>query len=101
MRWRANFFKDLVNSDGRASSSLQLSIEISRAKDNDRAAEVAKRRFERLCHVPIWSLYADRLELESKGQRILYRPTHDEIALTRIPGRDKEVRRNARRGLHC
>jgi hypothetical protein len=30
----------------------------------------------------------------------LYRPTHDETALTRIPGRDKEVRRSARRGLH-
>jgi hypothetical protein len=30
----------------------------------------------------------------------LYRPTHDEIASTRIPGRDKEVARNARRGLH-
>ena len=100
MRWRANFFKDLVNSEGRASSSLQRSIEISRAKNIDHAVEVAKRRYERICHVPIWSLYADRLELESKGQRILYRPTHDEIALTRIPGRDKGVGRNARRGLH-
>ena len=100
MRWRANFFKDLVNSEGRASSSLQGSIEISRAKNIDHAVEVAKRRYKRLCHVPIWSLYADWLELESKGQRILYRPTHDEIALTRIPGRDKEVGRNARRDLH-
>ena len=99
MRWRANFFKDLVNSEGRASSSLQGSIEI-RAKNIDHAVEVAKRRYEHLCHVPIWSLYADWLELESKGQRILYRPTHDETALTRIPGRDKEVRRSARRGLH-
>jgi hypothetical protein len=89
MRWRANFFKDLVNSEGRASTSLQRSIEISRAKNIDHAVEVAKRRYERICHVPIWSLYADRLELESKGQRILYRPTHDEIALTRIPGREK------------
>lgn len=100
MRWRANFFKDLVNSEGRASSSLQRSIEISGAKNIDHAVEVAKRRYELICHVPIWSLYADRLELESKEQRILYRPTHDEIASTRIPGRDKEVGRNARRGLH-
>ena len=100
MRWRANFFKDLVNSEGRASSSLQRSIEISGAKNIDHAVEVAKRRYERLCHVPIWSLYADRLELESEEQRILYRPTHDEIASTRIPGRDKEVGRNARRSLH-
>jgi hypothetical protein len=100
MRWRANFFKDLVNSEGRAASSLQQSIEISRAKNIDHAVEVAKRRFERLCHVPIWSLYADRLELESKGQRISFRPTQDEFASTGIPDRDKEVRRNARRGLH-
>ena len=100
MRWRANFFKDLVNSEGRASSSLQRSIEISGVKNIDHAVKVAKRRYERLCHVPIWSLYADWLELESKGQKILYRPTHDEVALTRIPGRDKEVGRNARRGLH-
>jgi hypothetical protein len=71
-----------------------------RGKNIDHAVEVAKRRYERICHVPIWSLYADRLELESKGQRILYRPTHDEIALTRIPGRDKGVGRNARRGLY-
>ena len=95
MRWRANFFKDLVNSEGRVSSTLQRSIEISRAKNIDHAV-----RYERICHVPIWSLYADRLELESKEQRILYRPTHDEIASTRIPGRDKEVGRNAHRGLH-
>jgi hypothetical protein len=70
------------------------------------AVEAAKRRYERLCRVPIWSLYADRLELESKGQRISFRPTHDEIALTGIPGRDREVEwpsqaRAARRGLHC
>src|SRR5262249_56847471 len=63
MRWRANFFKDLVNSEGRASSSLQRSIEVSRAKNIDHAVEVAKRRYERLCPLPILSLYSDRLEL--------------------------------------
>jgi threonine synthase len=100
MRWRANFFKDLVSSDGRSSSTLQRSIEISGAKNVDRALEAAKRRYESLCGVPIWWLYADRLELESKGQTISYRPTHDEIALTRIPGRNKEFVRNARGDLH-
>jgi hypothetical protein len=48
---------------------------------------------------PIWSLYADWHERESKGQRILFRPTHDEIALTHILGRDSEVGRNARRTI--
>ncbi len=99
MRWRASFFKDLVSSDGRSSSSLQRSIEISGAKNIDRALAAAKRRYERLCRVPIWWFYADRLELESKGQKISYRPTPDEIALTHFPGREKEAGRNARRGL--
>jgi len=100
MRWQANFFKDLVSSDGRSSSSLQRSIEISEAKNIDCAVEAAKRQYERLCRVPIWWLYADRLELESRGQKISYRPTHDEIALTRIPGRNKGFVRNARGDLH-
>jgi hypothetical protein len=89
MRWRANFFKDLVSSDGQPSSTLQQSIEISQAENIDRAAEAAKRRYEHLCRVPIWSLYADRLELEDEAQRISYYPTRDEIALIRVPGRGK------------
>jgi hypothetical protein len=100
MRWRANFFKYLISSDGRSSSSLQHSIEFSGAKNVERAVEAAKRQYERLCRVPIWWLYADRLELESKGRKISYRPTHDEIALTRIPGRNKGVVRNIGSGLH-
>jgi hypothetical protein len=91
MRWRANFFKDLVNSDGQLSSRLQQSIEISGAENIDRAVGGAKRRYECLCRVPIWSLYADRLELENEGQRISYHPTRDEIALIRVPGRGKAV----------
>ena len=91
MHWRVNFFKDLVDSDGHPSSRLQQSIEISGAENIDRAVEEAKRRYERLCRVPLWSLYADRLELENEGQRISYRPTPDEIALIPIPGRRKAV----------
>jgi N-acyl-D-amino-acid deacylase len=41
--------------------------------------------------VPIWSLCADRLELESEGKRTSYRPTHHEFALIPIPGRRKAV----------
>jgi len=91
MRWRANFFEDLVGSNGQPSSRLQQSIEISAAENLDRAVETAKRRYEQLCHVPVWSLYADRLELENEGQRISYHPTPDEIALIRVPGRGKKV----------
>jgi hypothetical protein len=87
---RVSFFKDLVSSDGQPSSRLQQSMEISGAENIDRAVEEAKRRYERLCRVPLWSLYADRLELENEGQRISYRPTPDEIASIRVPGRGKE-----------
>ena len=87
MRCRVNFFKDLVSSDGQPASRLQQSIEISGAENIDRALEEAKRRFERLCRVPLWSLYADRLELENEGQRTSYRPAPNEIALIPIPGR--------------
>lgn len=64
---------------------------IDRADNGDRAVEAAKRWYEQLCRVPVWSLYADRLELESEGKRICYHPTRDEIALTRIPGREQNT----------
>jgi hypothetical protein len=89
MRWRVDFFKDLVGSHGQAFSSLQQSIVVNGVDNIDRAIEVAKRQYEQLCHVPIWSLYADRLELESEGKRMCFHPTPDEIALTLIPGRDQ------------
>jgi hypothetical protein len=91
MRCRVNFFKDLVSSEGQPASRLQHSIEISGAENIDRALEEAKRRFERLCRVPLWSLYADRLELENEEQRTSYRPTPTEIGLIPIPGRRKTV----------
>jgi hypothetical protein len=73
-RYRVKFFKVLLSSDGHPFSSLQQSIVIRRAKSVDRAVEAAKRRFERLCHVPDWSLYADRLELEIDGEKTGYQP---------------------------
>jgi len=90
MRWRVDFFKELVSSDGRAFSSLQQSVVIDRADDRDHAVEAAKRLYEQFCRVPIWSLYADGLELEGDGKRICYRPSCLEIALTRIPGRRQD-----------
>jgi hypothetical protein len=91
MRCQVNFFKDLVSSDGRSFSILQHSIEISGAENITSAVEAAKRRYEQLRRVPIWSLCADRLELESEGKRTSYRPTHDEFALIPIPGRRNAV----------
>jgi hypothetical protein len=88
---RVSFFKDLTSSDGHLFSSLQQSIEISGAENVSSAVESAKRRYEQLRRVPIWSLCADRLEVESEGKRTCYRPTHDEFALIPIPGRRKAV----------
>jgi hypothetical protein len=91
LQCRVSFFKDLVSSDGHPSSGLQQTIEISGAENISSAIERAKRRYEQLCRVPIWSLCADRLEVESEGQKISYRSTHDESALIPIPGRRKAV----------
>ena len=88
---RVSFFKELVISDGHPSSCLQQSIEISGAENVTSAVEEAKRHYEQLRRVPIWSLCADRLELESEGKRTSYRPTHHEFALIPIPGRRKAV----------
>ena len=88
---RVSFFKDLVSSDGHPSSCLQQSIEISGAENVTSAVEEAKRHYEQLRRVPIWSLCADRLELESEGKRTSYRQTHHEFALIPIPGRRKAV----------
>ena len=87
VQYRVSFFKDLTSSDGHLFSGLQQSIEISGAENVSSAVESAKRRYEQLRRVPIWSLCADRLEVESEGKKTFYRPTHDEFALIPIPGR--------------
>jgi hypothetical protein len=58
-----SFFKNLLSIDGRTNRCLQQSILIRRAKSVDRAVEAAKRRYERLCEVADWRLYADGVEL--------------------------------------
>jgi hypothetical protein len=64
MSYQVSFFKDLLSSDGHQFRCLQRSIVIRRTKSEERALEAAKRRFERLCRVADWRLYADGVELE-------------------------------------
>ena len=64
MSYRVSFFKNLLSTDGHQFRCLQQSIVIRRARSDARAVEAAKRRFERLCHVADWRLYADGVELE-------------------------------------
>ena len=63
-RYRVNFFKNQLSSDGHQFRCLQQSIVIRRARSADRAIEAAKRRFERCCHLADWRLHADGVELE-------------------------------------
>ena len=63
MDYRVSFFKNLLSSDGHSFKCLQQSIVIRRARSASRAVEAAKRRFERLCHMADWRLYADGVEL--------------------------------------
>jgi hypothetical protein len=66
MSYRVSFFKVLLNSNGHQFRCLQQSIMIRRARSAERAVEAAKRRFERLCHLADWRLYADGVELEDQ-----------------------------------
>jgi hypothetical protein len=68
MSYRVSFFKDLISSDGRQFRCLQRNIVIHRARNDDRAVEAAKRRFQRLCHVADWRFYADGFELRASEQ---------------------------------
>ena len=62
--YRVSFFNDLVNCYGTAAPVWQRTIEIHRARSEDRALEAAKRRFARAEKVGCWDLRARRFELE-------------------------------------
>jgi hypothetical protein len=63
--YRVSFFNDLVNCYGRAAQVWQRTIEIHRARSEDRALEAAKRRFARAEKVACWDLRARRFEVEA------------------------------------
>jgi hypothetical protein len=64
-QYRVAFFKHLLSSDGHQFKCLQHMIEIRHARNAERALKAAEYRYERLCHVPDWRLYADTFELEA------------------------------------
>jgi hypothetical protein len=65
VQYRVAFFKHLLSSDGHQFKCLQQMIEIRHARNAERALKAAEHRYERLCHVPDWKLYADTFELEA------------------------------------
>jgi hypothetical protein len=63
--YRVTFFKNLVNSNGHESKCPQGSIDILRARSDERALQAAQRRYERAKKIGNWTLYADVAELDA------------------------------------
>jgi hypothetical protein len=68
-RYRVSFFKTLLSSDGHPFKCLQHAVDVCNAEDIDRAIETAKRHYERLRHVPDWTLHADTFEVQTTADR--------------------------------
>ena len=63
-RYQVIFFKGLLGIDGHPDKCLQQSVVIRRARSAERAAEAAKRPYERRCRVADWRFHADGFEIE-------------------------------------
>jgi hypothetical protein len=62
--YRIRFLKDLCDDTGHRHRCVEGIIDIRQARDQARAVEAAKRRFERMKRIPRWDLYADTFELD-------------------------------------
>lgn len=69
--YRVTFFKNLLSSDGHPFKCVQRVIDIRHARSADRAVEAAELRYERLHCVHDWTLFADLLELEVDGKKVV------------------------------
>ena len=63
--YRVTFFKNLINSSGHEFKCQQGSIDIRRARNDERALQAAQRRYERAKKIDSWTLYADVAELDA------------------------------------
>lgn len=63
--YRVDFFKTLLSSDGHQFKCLQQSINVKDSETPAEAAEHALRLFEALHHVPDWTLFADKIEVNA------------------------------------
>jgi hypothetical protein len=62
--YHVTFFKNLVNSNGHQFKCSQGSIDIRRARSDQRALQAAQLRFQRAKTISNWTLYADVVELD-------------------------------------
>jgi hypothetical protein len=64
VHYHVRFIKDLCDDTGHQHKCVEGIVDIRRARDQARAIQAAKRRFERMKRIPRWDLYADRFELD-------------------------------------
>lgn len=62
--YHVRFIKTLCDDTGHPHKCVEGVVNIRRARDQDRAVQAAKRRFERMKRIPRWDLYADTFELD-------------------------------------
>jgi hypothetical protein len=74
--YRVIFFNNLLNSHGMPFKCLQRAIAVT-AEDAAKAAETAKREFERLERVPNWKCHAQFVEVESRPILGPFQPLKD------------------------
>jgi hypothetical protein len=79
--YHVSFFKCLADSYGHSVDACQGAVEV-RAQSEDRAIELARRKFAELKDVGIWSLRADyeKVELLASRKRISRRAHRDDHA---------------------
>jgi hypothetical protein len=64
VHYHVRFIKNLCDDTGHQHKCVEAIVDIRRAKDQARAIQAAKHRFERMKRIPRWDLYADSFELD-------------------------------------
>ena len=63
--YRVMFFKTLTNSYGKVFEVCQRTIDVSSARNTDRAVKQAKRQFEQWENFTDWRLHADYFQVDA------------------------------------
>jgi hypothetical protein len=64
-RYRVNFFKNLLSSDGHQFKCLQQQVDVTNSEGVARAMESASRQFEKCHGLQHWQQMADSIEIET------------------------------------
>jgi hypothetical protein len=69
VHYRIRFIKNICDDSGHPHKCVEGVVDIHQARDESRAIEAAKRRFERMKKIQRWDMYADTFELDT-DQRV-------------------------------